>query len=281
MSSNMKEIKTRIKSVSSTMQITKAMELVASSKLRHAKERAIKSAPYFNTLYQTMSDIAMSNKDFSSVYTKKREIKTSLYIVIAGDRGMAGGYNSNILKETKNSIADKNVKIITIGKKSTAFYTKNGFDVVSSHDAVAEDIKLSEVNSLVSNVTNLYMAGEIDEVYISYTEFVSPLVQTPNVLKVLPISEYEGKEDKSLMLTEYDPSPEEVFDRVIPKYISGILYGAIVESFASEQAARRVAMESASDNASDMIDSLSLLYNRARQGAITQEISEIVAGSGS
>lgn len=276
---NMKEIKNRIKSVSSTMQITKAMELVASSKLRRAKERAAQSAPYFSAIYTTMTDISSSNKDFTSVYTKKRDVKKSLFIVIAGERGLAGGYNSNILKMSTAEMKDKNACVVTIGKKSTDFFAKKDVELISNHDNLAEDVSLHEVNSIVKHITELYKNLEIDEVFISYTEFTSPIVQTPNLVKVLPI---EGTESSSSMtLTEYDPSPEDVFDLVIPKYISGILYGAIIESYASEQAARRVAMESASDNASAMIDDLSLLYNRARQGAITQEISEIVAGSGS
>ncbi|MFI3114813.1 MAG: ATP synthase F1 subunit gamma [Clostridia bacterium] len=278
---NMKEIKNRIKSVSSTMQITKAMELVASSKLRHAKERAIQSAPYFETLYATMSDIVASNRDFSSTFMQMREVKNSLVIVIAGDRGLAGGYNTNVLKSATSKMADKNARVITIGKKSTDFFSKSDVEIVSSHDNFAENVDLIAVNEIISNVTDLYKKGEIDEVYVAYTQFVSPLIQTPSLIRVLPVEGLEAEPVKSNSLTEYDPSPEVVFDLIIPKYISGILYGAIIESYASEQAARRVAMESASDNASDMIDDLSLLYNRARQGAITQEISEIVAGSGS
>lgn len=277
---NMKEIKTRIKSVSSTMQVTKAMELVASSKLRRAKERAVESAPFFNTLYQTMTDIVSSNKDFSSVFMRKRQIENSLYIVIVGDRGLAGGYNTNIIKKTLFDSIEKNISVVTIGKKSTDFFSKNGVEIVSSHDNIAENVTFLEINEITKNITELYKKGHIDEVFISYTEFVSPLVQEPRILRVLPMEEISNSEQKSINLTEYDPSPEFVFDQIIPKYISGILYGAIVESFASEQGARRVAMESASDNASDMIDELSLLYNRARQSAITQEISEIVAGSG-
>ncbi len=278
---NMKEIKNRIKSVSSTMQITKAMELVASSKLRRAKDRATKSAPYFETLHNTMSDIASSNKDFSSVYTKKRDVKNSLYIVIAGDRGLAGGYNSNVLKMSMAEMQGKNAKVVTIGKKSSDFFVKTDLEVVSQYNNFAEEASVTEVNSIVKHITDLYKDSKIDEVFVIYTKFESALVQTPEVIKVLPVEGVASTEKKSISLIEYDPSPEYVFDLVIPKYISGVLYGAIIESFASEQAARRVAMESASDNAKDMIEDLSLLYNRARQSAITQEISEIVAGSGS
>lgn len=277
-SGNMKEIKNRIKSVSSTMQITKAMELVASSKLRRAKELSAKTAPYFTTLYETMCDIAMSNKEFNSDYTKKREIKNSLFIVIAGERGLAGGYNSNVFKMVKASSADKSIKFVTIGKKATEFFSKNGGEIVSSHDELSSDIKLASVNAIAENIGDLYKKHEIDEVKIFFTEFISAIEQTPNSLDILPLEELKSGE-KVTTLTEYDPSAEDVFDKIVPKYLSGIIYGAVIESYAAEQAARRTAMESASDNASDMIDSLSLAYNRARQGAITQEITEIVAGS--
>ncbi len=280
-SGNMKEIKNRIKSVSSTMQITKAMELVASSKLRRAKEKSMKTAPYFEALYGTMCDIAMSNKEFTSPYTKKREIKNSLYLVIAGERGLAGGYNSNVFKLVKAETAEKNAKFVSIGKKATEFVKKyNAEGFISSHDDILDDVTFSNVDAISAHICELYKKGEIDEVSVVYTEILSPLEQAPNMLNVLPLAELKSdKEIGRLMLTEYDPGSEEVFNQIVPKYISGIIYGAVIESYASEQAARRVAMESASDNASDMIDNLSLIYNRARQDAITQEITEIVAGA--
>lgn len=276
-SGNMKEIKNRIKSVGNTMQITKAMELVASSKLRKAKENSEKSNPYFKEIYNTMLDIISENTDFTSIYLKKREIKNTLYIVIAGERGLAGGYNNNIFKAVTNDSKDKNSKFITLGKKANDFFSKNN-DIISSFDDFADDISIKSSENIAFLITELYKKNKVDEVYVCYTGLVSPLVQTPNILKILPLN-FEELSKKTMTLIEYDGGAESVFDKIAPQYISGVLYGAITSSFASEQAARRIAMESASDNASEMIDSLSLIYNRARQDAITQELTEIVAGS--
>lgn len=279
MASGMKDIKRRIKSVESTMQITKAMELVASSKLRRAKERAEASRPYFNLLYEAISEIASNNTDFSSIYTRERPVKNSLYIVIAGDRGLAGGYNSNIFKLVNAESAGKNVSVITIGKKATEHYERSGLPILSSYPGIAEDIDIIAANQIADEVIQKFRAKEIDEVFIVFTQFVSPLTQTPTVLKMLPLF-FEGEDlPGSRELVIYEPSAEAVFDNIIPEYIGGMILGAVIESFASEQGARRTAMEAASDNADAMIADLSLRYNRARQGAITQEITEIVSGA--
>lgn len=276
---SMKDIKRRIKSVESTMQITKAMELVASSKLRKAKQRAEDSRPFFNALYEIMSEISAENSDFSSPYTKKRDVKQSLYIVIAGDRGLAGGYNSNVLRLAENDAKGKNVKILAIGKKAVEFFSKRGADILEGYAGIAETITTEETSVLSDIVTKQFLDGEVDEVKLYFTEFVSTLSQEPRTLPVLPIARFEKKDGNHRSLTSYDPSPEQVYDRLVPQYISGLIFGAVVESYASEQGARRVAMESATDNADEMIEELSLLYNRARQASITQEISEIVSGA--
>lgn len=282
---SMKDIKRRIRSIESTGQITKAMELVASSKLRKAKERAAAAAPFFTTLYETMCDIATSDSELSSIYTRPREVKNSLYIVIAGDRGLAGGYNSNILKMANAAMENgKNPKVLAIGKKATEFYEKRDLLAIG-FPGVAENIDQIKVSQIASIAVNMYKNGEVDEIYLYYTEFVSALSQVPSELKVLPLANLSDANDpadnsaKKRSLTTYEPSPEAVFDAIVPEYVSGMLYGAVVESFASEQGARRTAMESASDNAEEMITKLSLSYNRARQAAITQEISEIISGA--
>lgn len=276
---SMKDIKRRIKSIESTGQITKAMELVASSKLRHAKERAIAAAPFFDELYKTICDISSYNSDFSSIYVQPREVKNSLFIVIAGDRGLAGGYNSNLFKLANKAMLGKQAKVIAIGKKAVDHYDKAGI-LVAGFAGIAEDLDQLRVGRISDVVIQMYKSGEIDEVFIYYTEFISALSQEPLALKVLPLADIsEVTTDR--VYVEYEPSPSEVFDRIVPSYVSGIIFGAVVESYASEQGARRTAMESANDNAKDMIDKLSLSYNRARQAAITQEISEIVSGAGS
>jgi len=281
-SGNMKDIKRRIKSVQSTMQITKAMELVASSKMRRAKERALAARPYFNTIYETITRIAARTKEGDSIFTRRREVNTSLYIIIAGDRGLAGGYNANMFKLAAAEMQGKNAQVIGIGKKAQEHYAKREWPVVNAYPGIAETMKISDTHAIIDEMSGLFCEGKVDEVFLCYTEFVSPLSQVPKCIKLLPavFSMDEAAEARAKVLTEYDPSPEAVFDAIIPEYLYGVLYGAVVESYCSEQSARRMAMEAASDNASEMIENLNLSYNRARQAAITQEITEIVAGSG-
>ena len=282
-SGNMKDIKRRIKSVQSTMQITKAMELVASSKMRRAKERALGVRPYFNTMRETVQRLAAASRSGDSIYTRRREVKNSLFIVIAGDRGLAGGYNNNLFKLAAAGMEGKNASVITIGKKAQEHYAKRQWPVLADYPGVAEHMQISDTGAIVDSLLARYRDGEADEVFLCYTEFVSPLQQEPRCMQLLPVSIEPKADDKpqgARVLTEYDPSPEAVFNAVIPEYLHGVLYGAVVESYCSEQSARRMAMEAASDNAGEMIENLNLSYNRARQAAITQEITEIVAGSG-
>lgn len=274
----MKDIKRRIKSVESTMQITKAMELVSSSKLRRAKEKVESSRPYFNILQETIQKVLDNTKSLKSTYTEDREINNSLFIVIAGDRGLAGGYNANLIKTAISEMKGKNPKILTIGRKAVDYFGKRDYEIVEEYVNVAETLDFVDAALIVAVANEMYRKKEIDEVYVCYTEFVSALTQTPRIIKLLPL-QLQKNPTEIISSLEFEPSPEEVFDRMIPRYLEGIVYSTIVDAFASEQGARRTAMESASDNASDMIDSLSLLYNRARQSAITQEITEIVGGA--
>lgn len=284
-SANMKDVKRRIKSVESTMQITKAMELVASSKMRRAKERAEAAQPFFKALYDAMSDIS-GDSAFKSAFTQTSESNLSyLLLVIAGDRGLAGGFNSNVLKLAV-SRADElikqgfDVKIIPIGRKSVEFFEKRSYDVMEKYQNIAEGIDTYEASDIADTVIEGFNDGEFNRVELIYTTFVSALTQTPMDVQVLPVEHLNnGTENIARALTVYDPSPEAVFDGMIPQYMSGLIYSAIVDSYASEQAARRTAMESASDNAGEMIDQLSLLYNRARQAVITQELTEISSAS--
>ena len=277
-----KEIKTRINSVNSTKQVTKAMELVASSKMRKAKDRALAARPYFGTMYDTVKDIATNTRGVRNVFLKQRDVQNRCYIVVAGDRGLAGGYNSNITKLTLSHMDGKKEKVMTVGKKSTEFFSKRGYDILKSTESV-EKCDYNEAIAFAQEAMDLYKKGEIDEVYMVYTEFVSPLTQNPKLLKVLPLAfEEENKETKEQAAkkarVQYLPSAEVVLGHIIPKYVSGIVYDGIIESFASEQAARRTAMSSATDNADEMLSNLELRYNRARQSAVTQEITEIVGG---
>ena len=274
-----KEIKNRIRSMESTKQITKAMEMVAASKLRRAQTQVLSSRPYFEILYSTIHEIVDNNSDFTSEYLVKRPAKKSLYVVIAGDRGLAGGYNSNILKLVYAEMEGKDAVVLPIGKKAVDFFRSRKMHMLSADHMVAEDIGVGDCFTIAKTVCKAYKEGQFDEIFVGYTNFVSVLSQTPATVQMLPLlrQETERKSGSSDIL--YEPGSVEVFDAIVPEYLGGVLYGALCESRASEQAARRTAMDSATQNADEMIADLSLKFNRARQAAITQEITEIVAGS--
>ena len=275
-----KEIKNRIRSMKSTRQITKAMEMVAASKLRRAQAQMLSSRPYFETLYATVQDIAESNEDVSSPYLTGHASGKALFVVIAGDRGLAGGYNSNILKLCMASMEGKDAVVTPIGKKATEFFKNKKMPLFLDSEMEAEDLSPSHCFSLAKQICKAFLSGEYSEVFIGYTNFVSVLSQTPALLQILPLLRQETKNtpDASGQIV-YEPDGNTVFESIIPEYVGGMLYGALCESRAAEQAARRTAMDSATQNADDMIADLNLKYNQARQAAITQEITEIVAGS--
>ncbi len=278
---SMKDIKLRIRSMESTRQITKAMEMVASSKLRRAQERAQRSRPYFEVLYQAVTDIGENNRDFTSPYVRRSGGNRVCEIVIAGDRGLAGGYNHNILKLAEEDLRGREAVILPIGKKAVEHFKAHGYTLLTEACNEAAVMSNSRCFTVAREVCRRFLAGEFDEVHLAYTNFASILVQTPCVLPLLPLPAPEPAQEPHGpdLMTLYEPSAEAVFHAIIPEYLGGLLYGALCESVASELGARRTAMDAATKNAEDMIDDLSLKYNRARQGAITQEITEIVAGA--
>lgn len=273
-----KEIKTRIRSMESTKQITKAMEMVAASKLRKTQAQALTARPYFETLRNTIEDIMASNRDFSSGYLQQRPEGKTVYIVIAGDRGLAGGYNSNILKMVSTHMEGEDTAVLPLGKKAVEFFKSRKIPLLTETYCEAADVSLGDCFSMAKKLCKRYLAGEFSRVVVAYTQFVSVLTQTPQSVSLLPL---ECTKEKAAVSSDivYEPDSETVFDAIIPEYLGGVLYGALCESRASEQAARRTAMDNATQNAEEMIDALSLQYNRARQAAITSEIIDIVAGS--
>ena len=275
-----KEIKNRIRSMESTKQITKAMEMVAASKLRKAQAQVLSSRPYFEILYQTINEIADANRDLSSPYLTQRSGDRIAYVVIAGDRGLAGGYNSNVLKLVMQDLEGKEATVLPIGKKAVDYFRAHKVPMLTQTYAQAEEVSLGDCFTVAKDLCKRYMAGEFDRIHVAYTNFVSVLQQTPGSLRLLPLLRQDtGKQGSFQTDVLYEPDSVTVFDAIIPEYLGGVLYGALCESRASEQAARRTAMDSATQNAEDMIADLSLQFNRARQAAITQEITEIVAGS--
>ena len=272
---SMNDIKSRIKSVRSTMQITKAMELVATSKLRRAKERAEGTRPYYEALSGIISRLFSYSGISDSPFAAKRDCKTTLFIVIAGDRGLAGGYNANVFRLT-SQLAEKceNVKYVPIGKKACDYYRHKDADIFACADYVA-DTGVSSCYNLAQSICSAYQSGEIDKVVLVYTHFASMISQLPVYEQILPL-ECEASEKSDIL---FDQDPIEMLSKIIPEYVGGILYSAVCDAVASECGARRTAMNSANKNASEMIDVLMLKFNRARQAVITQEITEIVSGA--
>lgn len=281
MAANMKAVKLRIKSVQSTMQITKAMELVASSKLRKAKERAEVCRPYFETMHQTLVDIAQGNTDFSSVYARESGNEKCCYVLIAGDRGLAGGYNTNLFKCLEAASLNQDFLVLPIGKKAVEYSKRNGFACVTESFGEIAEVSVADCFEMANLLCGEFKKGEFGHIDLCYTKFVSMLSQQPSAIPVLPLKDLTDKQDtKSIRnLILYEPDASEVFDAIVPEYLAGLIYGAVCESVASELAARRTAMEAATNNAEEMIEKLNLHYNRARQASITQEITEIVGGA--
>lgn len=282
MAATMKEIKLRMHSVKSTMQITKAMELVASSKLRRAQEQMLKSRPYFEALYGSLCDIAEENGDTASPYTQPREVRRTCWIVIAGDRGLAGGYNNNVLKLALAGMQDRDAVVLPIGKKAVEFFRRRQIPILTELYAEAGEVTVGDCFSLAHMLCKGFCAGDFDEIHIAFTTFVSVLSQEPTSLQLLPrmaASCPVREPGAARQLVTYEPDSGTVYDAIVPEYLGGLVYGALCESLASELGARRTAMDSATKNAEEMIEDLNLRYNRARQGAITQEITEIVAGA--
>lgn len=281
---SMRDIKRRIKSVNSTQQITKAMNLVASSKLSKARARLEDTRPFFNETRKVIANIVNGSNGISHPYLEKREVKSTGIIVITGDRGLCGGYNANVNKIAMTAIKNKeNDKVIAIGGKSKEYF-KSRANVVKAFTNISEKPEYGDALKIGSLALDMFTSGEVDEIYLAYTEFISTLSSEPKLIKLFPldVDDFKHEEESSSIssLTMYEPSEEEVLEYVIPKYVNTVIFGALVESAVCELGARMTAMDSATENASEMIDYLNLVYNRARQSAITQEITEIVGGSG-
>ncbi|MBQ9936640.1 MAG: ATP synthase F1 subunit gamma [Lachnospiraceae bacterium] len=279
---SMRDIKRRKESVQSTQQITKAMKLVATVKLQKARGKAESNKPYFNMLYDTICSILAMTKNVDHRYLMDSGCTKKAVIVITSNRGLAGGYNSNIVKLITGGDFDKNdTYVYAVGKKGIEGLTRKGFTIHKDFSEVINEPLFSDATQMTKELLTQYTQGEIGEIYIAYTNFKNTVTQEPVLRKLLPLSEddFEDRDIDDKLLMNFEPTPEDVLDRVIPKYMSNIIFGAFLESVASENGARMQAMDSATSNAEDMIASLSLKYNRARQSAITQELTEIIAGA--
>ena len=277
---SLKAIKERIKSVEGTMQITKAMELVATSKLQHAREMVEKARPFYETLLETIETIESTCTDLQSPFFSEANDDKTCYIVIGGDRGLAGGFNNNVFKTVVNHAVESNRPycILPIGKKCYEHFLHREAEIVDAGVMEAQDVGVGDCMDIGKLVTKGFLNGEYDRVFVCYSKFISMMSQEPVMEQILPL-QTEKREEKHNSLTIYEPGEVSVLNTVVPSFLSGMIYGSVCESIAAEQAARRMAMSSASDNAQEIKDGLTLEYNRARQAVITQEITEIVAGA--
>lgn len=282
---SMRDIKRRRDSIQSTGQITKAMKLVSTVKLQKAKGKAESTKPYSDLMYETVSNILAKSGNINHKYLVAGESTKKAVITITGNRGLAGGYNSNIEKLIFNSGFNKSdVDIIAIGTKGRDTLKRKGYNIAKDYSDVINEPLYTDAKEICEELLDRFAAGEIGEIYLAYTSFKNTVVHVPKLIKLLPVSteDLKGEEDKKEVDTtpmSYEPEEDEALDMIIPKYVCSLIYGALIESVASENGARMQAMDNATSNAEDLISTLSLQYNRARQSAITQEITEIIGGA--
>ncbi|MCI8326217.1 MAG: ATP synthase F1 subunit gamma [Lachnospiraceae bacterium] len=280
---SMRDIKRRKGSIQSTQQITKAMKLVSTVKLQKAKIHAEQANPFFNYMYRTVTSMLAKSGNMNHPYLKKNDSEKKAIVVITSNRGLAGGYNSNIVKLiTGGDLKKEDLELYTIGNKGREALERRGYEIKNSYPEVIEAPEYADAAAICKEVLEAYQQGEIGEIYLAYTHFKNTVVHEPTLMKLLPVSfddEELTAEDETNILMNYEPTEEEALDMIIPKYVTSLFYGALVEAVASENGARMQAMDSATSNAEDMISDLTLKYNRARQSSITQELTEIIAGA--
>jgi F-type H+-transporting ATPase subunit gamma len=282
MAKGMRDIKRKIKSVQSTKQITKAMEMVAASKLRKSQLAAEAARPYAAKIKEVIAAIASGTKGIQHPMLQSREIKKTGYLVITSDRGLAGGYNSNLLRKLRGTLNENHASaeeyaIFVIGRKGRDFFKQRNMPVVKEVTGIGDSPSFTDIKVIAKTAVEGFEQGAYDELYLVYNEFISPIQQKPVEKRLLPLDEVNN--DQAGADYEYEPSAEGVLKVLLPRYAETLIYSALLEAKASEFGARMSAMSNATKNASEMISRLTLQYNRARQAAITQEISEIVAGA--
>jgi F-type H+-transporting ATPase subunit gamma len=279
-----KEIRTKIASIKNTQKITSAMEMVAAAKMRKAQDRKEATRPYAEKMKNVISHLSHAHPEYKHSFMVEREAKRVGYIVVSSDRGLCGGLNNNLFRQLTREIkahqdAGTKVEFCTIGTKALGFFRRFGGRVMAEVTHLGDAPRIEDLIGVVKVMLDAYEAGEIDRIYIAYNNFVNTMTQKPTVEQLVPIAGETEEELKHHWDYIYEPDSKEVLDGLLTRYIESLAYQAVVENGACEQSARMVAMKSASDNAGDIIDELQLIYNKARQAAITQEISEIVAGA--
>lgn len=279
---SMRDIKRRRDSIQSTGQITKAMKLVSTVKLQKAKGKAESTKPYFDLMYETVCNILARSGNIEHKYLSAGETSKKAIIVITANRGLAGGYNTNITKLiTGSDIPTEDAVIYTVGRKGREILERKGYNIVKDYSEVINEPMYTDAKAICDEVLRAFTDGEVGEIYLAYTTFKNTVVHIPQLIQLLPVKaeETEAETAESILPMNYEPNEEEALDMIIPKYVCSLIYGALIEAVASENGARMQAMDNATSNAEDMISSLSLKFNRARQASITQELTEIISGA--
>lgn len=281
-----KEIRTKIGSVQSTQKITKAMQMVAASKMRRSQDAMESSRPYAQTMRKVIGHVANANLEYKHPYLAEREAKKVGYIIISTDRGLCGGLNINLFKRALNDMKDwtekgAGVEVAVIGSKATTFFKGTGAKLSAQISGLGDNPSLESLIGSVGVMLQKYDEGELDRLYVVFNKFVNTMVQEPKIDQLLPLPKSDSDDMKRTHSWDYiyEPEPKPLLDTLLKRYVESQIYQGVVENLACEQAARMVAMQAATDNASDLIDDLQLVYNKARQTAITQELSEIVSGA--
>lgn len=279
---SMRDIKRRRESIQSTEQITKAMKLVSTVKLQKSRAKAESSKPYFDVMYQTVCTMLKKSGYMEYKYLKPGDSKKKAVIAITSNRGLAGGYNNNIVKlvNASEDLPVSDTRIYAVGRKGKDSFIRKGYEIAEDYSEVMNEPLYRDAADITAELLDAFRQNQIGEIYLAYTSFKNTVTHVPKLIKLLPVEvEMEKEEQQSLALMNYEPEEDEVLDSIIPKYMSSLIYGALLEAVASENGARMTAMDSATNNAEEMIDQLGLQYNRARQGSITQELTEIIAGA--
>lgn len=278
---SIRDIKRRRDSIQSTEQITKAMKLISTVKLQKSRAKAEASKPYYDMMYDTINSMLRKSGSIEHKYLKAGDSKRKAAIVITSNRGLAGGYNSNIAKLVLQDerLEPELTDIYAIGRKGKESLGKKGYHIAQDYSEVINEPIYRDAADITMELLDAFGQNRIGEIYLVYTSFKNTVTQIPTLKKLLPVEMAEGSEKMDLALMNYEPNEDEVLDSIIPKYMSSLIYGALLEAVASENGARMTAMDSATNNAEDMIEELGLIYNRARQGSITQELTEIIAGA--
>jgi len=279
-----KEIRTKIASIKNTQKITSAMEMVAAAKMRKAQERSDATRPYAEKMQQVIGHLYHAHPEYRHSFTIQREVKRVGYIIVSSDRGLCGGLNNNLFRKLVRDVKQQQeqgikVEFCTIGSKALGFFKRFGGRVLAQATHLGDAPRIEDLIGTIKVMLDAYEAGEIDRIYIAYNRFINTMTQEPRVDQLVPIVAEPEKELKHHWDYIYEPDSKEVVDALMTRYIESLVYQAVVENGASEQSARMVAMKSATDNAGNLINELQLVYNKARQAAITQEISEIVGGA--